>query len=43
MALLPKSAAYGFQAEKPSVLMIQTLKGAATVEKWADICQTTSS
>jgi hypothetical protein len=43
MALLPKGAAYGFQAEKPSVLMIQTLKGAATVEKWADICQTTSS
>ena len=40
MALLPKRAAYGFRAEDPGVLVFQTIKGTATIEKWADICQT---
>lgn len=40
MALLPKGAAYCFTAGSPGVMILQTLKGAATVEKWADICQT---
>jgi hypothetical protein len=40
MALLPKGAAYRFQADKPSVAMIQTIEGPVTVQKWAEICQT---
>ena len=40
MALLPKSAAYQFRSAKPAVLLIQTIKGDCTVERWADICQT---
>ena len=40
MALLPKGAAYRFQAERPSVLMIQTIQGPVTIERWAEICQT---
>ena len=40
MALLPKGAAYCFQAERPSVLMIQTIQGPVTIERWAEICQT---
>lgn len=40
MALLPVGAAYRFQADKPSVAMIQTIQGRVTVEKWAEICQT---
>src|SRR6185437_8919141 len=40
MALLPTGAAYRFQAERPSVLMIQTIQGPVTIERWAEICQT---
>lgn len=40
MALLPKDAAYQFQADTPSVLTIQTIQGELTIEKWADICFT---
>jgi hypothetical protein len=40
-ALLPKGAAYQFKAVgKPGVIMLQTIKGDLTVEKWAEICQT---
>ncbi len=39
-ALLPVGAAYRFKAEKASVMMIQTVLGPETVEKWAEICQT---
>lgn len=40
-ALLPKGAAYQFRAVgKPGVIMLQTIKGDLTVEKWAEICQT---
>jgi hypothetical protein len=40
-ALLPKGAAYQFRAVgKPGVIMLQTIKGDFTVERWAEICQT---
>jgi hypothetical protein len=42
MGLLPKGSAYRFQAEKPGAIMIQTLLGPVTVQKWAEICQTTA-
>jgi hypothetical protein len=41
MTLLPVGSAYQFHAAKPGVVLLQTLKGADTVERWADICQTT--
>jgi len=41
MTLLPVGAAYQFHAPRPSVILLQTLVGSDTVERWADICQTT--
>lgn len=38
MAMLPKGSAYRFQADGPSVLTIQTIEGAVTRQKWAEIC-----
>jgi hypothetical protein len=40
MTLLPVGAAYQFHAPQPGVILLQTLAGADTVERWADICQT---
>jgi hypothetical protein len=40
MALLPKGSAYQFRSAQPGVLLVQTIKGENTVEKWAEICQT---
>jgi hypothetical protein len=41
MALLPKGAAYQFRNQgDPGVMLLQTIKGDLTVEKWAEICQT---
>lgn len=40
--LLPKGSAYRFHAESPAALMIQTIEGPVTVQKWAEICQTTA-
>jgi len=40
MALLPVGAAYRFESVKPCALMIQTIQGPESVEKWAEICQT---
>ena len=41
MALLPKGAAYQFRnAGKPGVLLVQTIQGENTIERWAEICQT---
>jgi hypothetical protein len=37
-ALLPAGAAYRFDARRTGVLLVQTILGAASVEKWADIC-----
>lgn len=40
-ALLPAGAAYQFRnAGKPGVLLVQTILGENTVERWAQICQT---
>lgn len=36
--LLPKESAYQFRARKVSALMIQTIFGKNSVQKWADIC-----
>ena len=41
MTLLPAGAAYQFHAARPGVILLQTLLGRDTVERWADICQTT--
>jgi hypothetical protein len=41
MTLLPVGAAYQFHAERPGVILLQTLAGRDTVERWRDICQTT--
>lgn len=37
--LLPRGAAYRFKADSPGCLMIQTVEGPETVQKWAEICQ----
>lgn len=37
--LLPQASAYRFKAENPGCLMIQTVEGPETVQKWAEICQ----
>jgi len=39
MALLPKGAAYQFRSSSPSVLLLQTITGENTVERWPEICQ----
>ena len=39
MALLPKGSAYQFNSEQPAVILIQTIAGDLTVERWAEICQ----
>jgi len=41
MTLLPAGAAYQFHAGHPSVILLQKLTGRDTVERWAQICQTT--
>jgi hypothetical protein len=40
MTLLPAGAAYQFHAERPSVILMQTIGGRDTVYKWAEIIQT---
>lgn len=37
-ALLPANSAYRFRATHPGVLLIQTVAGSLSVEKWRDIC-----
>jgi hypothetical protein len=37
-ALLPQGAAYRFRAAKPGVMLMQTLEGELSVQKWAEIC-----
>jgi hypothetical protein len=39
MALLPKGSAYQFYSEKTAVILIQTIVGDLTIERWAEICQ----
>jgi hypothetical protein len=37
-ALLPQGAAYQFRAQTPGVILMQTLEGELSVQKWAEIC-----
>ena len=39
-ALLPANAAYRFSAARPSVILLQTILGDDTIERWAEICLT---
>ena len=39
MALLPKGAAYQFHAARPGVILLQSVLGDLTLERWRDICQ----
>ncbi len=39
LALLPVGAAYRFSAAAPSAMMIQTIEGPLTLERWSEICQ----
>jgi hypothetical protein len=39
-ALLPANAAYRFTAARPSVILLQTILGDDTIERWAEICLT---
>ena len=39
MALLPKGAAYQFHASRPGVIVLQTIRGDLTAERWKDICE----
>jgi len=38
MTLLPANAAYQFHADRPGVILLQTILGDDTVERWAEIC-----
>ncbi len=37
-ALLPKGAAYQFSSTQPGVMLVQTIAGDLTVQKWSEIC-----
>jgi len=37
-ALLPADCAYQFRAGSPGVLLLQTIKGDLSIEKWREIC-----
>ena len=39
LVLLPGGAAYQFRAKELSVILLQTIQGDESVEKWAEICQ----
>jgi len=39
MALLPAGRCYRMSAKKPSVVLLQTIQGPDTIERWSDICQ----
>ena len=40
MTLLPVGAAYQFHADRPGVILLQTIAGVDTKYRWAEICQT---
>lgn len=40
MTLLPAGAAYQFHADRPGVILLQTIAGDDTRFRWAEICQT---
>ncbi|WP_445115338.1 hydroxyquinol 1,2-dioxygenase [Acinetobacter sp. WZC-1] len=37
-ALLPAGSAYRFNSQKPATILIQTIKGPLSLEKWDEIC-----
>jgi hypothetical protein len=37
-ALLPQGAAYRFRAAAPGVILLQTIEGDLSIQRWADIC-----
>jgi hypothetical protein len=39
MTLLPAGSAYRFQADRPGVILQQTIAGPDTLFRWAEICQ----
>jgi hypothetical protein len=39
LALLPAGKCYRMSAQKPSVIVLQTILGPETVERWSQICQ----
>ena len=44
MAMLPAGATYQFRNPgKPGVLLVQTIQGEHTIERWSQICQTTTA
>lgn len=40
MTLLPANAAYRLHADQPAAILLQTILGDDTIERWAEICQT---
>jgi hypothetical protein len=38
MTLLPAHAAYQFHADTPGVILLQTIRGDDTIERWPEIC-----
>jgi hypothetical protein len=39
LALLPAGKCYRMSAQKPSVIVLQTILGPDTIERWSQICQ----
>ena len=39
MALLPENVAYSFKSAKPSTLMLQSILGDLSEQRWAEICE----
>lgn len=39
MTLLPAGAAYQMHAEAPSTVLLQTIQGDDTIERWSEICE----
>jgi hypothetical protein len=38
LGLLPANSAYRFVADRPAVILLQTMHGDDTIERWAEIC-----
>jgi hypothetical protein len=41
MVLLPADCAHQFHADGPGVVLLQSIKGPGSIERWEDICLTT--
>ncbi len=42
MTMMPVGACYRFISSQPACVLIQTIQGPETIERWAEICQTQS-